>query len=497
MSSVGTMRTGLPSILVLSSVLGAAAALLGVACSDDPANAGGGGDAGSDAPSSGPDAEPGDAGDARGPFDPNEVPVVCEASPCATQLVAGGDHFCARMSDGTVRCWGSDAFGALGTMPEDPGGGDPKDPKNDKDNDGDAGAGSTVHMIADLSEVTQISAGGAATCARLADGTVKCWGENRTGQLGLELDPPVADEDPHPTPSVVPLESTATRVEVGHGIVCAQLASGKLWCWGKDDYAQLARPGGDAGLDPDNPVRGPGVAAIEPLVVMRISPSTYTMLALDGQGQVWTWGASGGHPGVLYGHVASTSPNPTPKSIPSLQKVTSLVGSVWIQPPDNRPPPDPGVPPPPYTPPPPRAHACAIANGEVYCWGRSNAGALCTGLPDREQEPRHAPIDAKTWPQQLAVGDEITCARMTDGSVYCCGSDTRGRLGTGTVGILSPLFTKAHAFVGEAVQVATSNNAVCALTKGGSVECWGSNEKGELGTKPDRSDHPSPVKIAF
>ncbi len=480
-------------MLVLSTILGGAAALLLVACGDDSANAGGGGDAGSDAPDSLPDVGPTDAGDpdARGAYDPAEVPVVCEGTPCATQLVAGGDHFCARMSDGTVRCWGSDAFGALGTMPEDPGGGDPKD----KDGS-DAGA-STVHAIADLSNVTQISAGGATTCARLDDGSVKCWGDNRTAQLGLEIDPPIADEDPHPTPLVVPLESAAARVDVGHGVVCAQLTSGKLWCWGKDDHAQLARPGDDAILDPMNPVRGPGIAAIEPLALSRVRPSTNTMLGVDGQGQVWTWGASGGKPGILYGRVASTSPNETPKPIVALSNVTDLVASVWILPPEDPPPWEPGVPPPPYTPPPPRAHACAIAKGEVYCWGQSNAGALCTGLPDKEQEPRHAPIDAKTWPQQLAVGDEITCARMTDGSVYCCGSDTRGRLGTGNVGILSPLFGKAHAFVGYAVQVATSNNAVCALTKGGAVECWGSNEKGELGKKPDRLDHPSPVKIAF
>ena len=490
MSAQGTMHARLRSMLVLSSVLGTAAALLLAACADDPSNAGGA-DGGPDVTD--PDSGHVDAGDpdARGPFDPAEVPVVCEATPCATQLVAGGDHFCARLSDGTVRCWGSDAFGALGTMPEDPRGGDPKD------REGDAGADSTVHVIVDLADVTQISAGGATTCARLGDGTVKCWGDNRKGQLGLEVDPPVADEDPHPTPSTVPLESSAVLVDVGHGVACAHLASGKLWCWGRDDHAQLARPGGDAGLDPDNPVRGPGLAAIEPLALTRTSASSHTMLGLDGEGQVWTWGASAGAPGILYGRVASISPNPTPKPIPSLEKVTSLAASEWVQPPGERPEPEPGVPPPPYTPPPPRAHACAIASGEVYCWGASNAAALCTGLPDDEQEPRHAPIHAKTWPQQLAVGDEITCARMTDGSVHCCGSDKRGRLGTGTVGILSPVFTKAHAFVGHAVQVATSNNAVCALTKGGAVECWGSNEKGELGMKADESDHPSPVKIAF
>ena len=147
--------------------------------------------------------------------------------------------------------------------------------------------------------------------------------------------------------------------------------------------------------------------------------------------------------------------------------------------------------------PPPIAHACAIANGEVYCWGRSPAGALCTGLPDPETVPRKAPFSAKTWPQQVAVADEITCARMTDGSVYCCGSDTRGRLGTGTVGTVSSVLTKASAFTRRAVQVATSDHSVCALVKDGTVECWGSNENGELGKTPDTQAHPTPSKIVF
>jgi alpha-tubulin suppressor-like RCC1 family protein len=485
----------------LASVLGAAVALLVVACADDGSAPGiPGNDAATDAPATPEGSTPPDAGgdpDARGPFDPADVPVVCDGSPCATQIVAGGAHFCARMNDGTVRCWGDDAFGVLGKMPDpDLGGGDPTGPSDGKPGNDDAGggdAGSTVHLIPDLGGVTQLSAAGATVCARLKDGGVKCWGDNQHAQLGLERDPPVADWDPHPTPSLVPLESGAVRVDVGHGVVCAVLVTGKLWCWGKDDQAQLARPGGDAGLDAMNPVRGPGLAAIEPLALTGLAISNYSMLGLSAQGEVWAWGALAGEYGTVGGRIGSINPSPTPKRLESLGNVTKLVASVWIDPPFD---PPAGVDPPK---PPPRAHACALANGEVHCWGRSYLGALCTGFPDNEQEPARAqlPLTTTTWPQQLAVGDEITCARMTDGSIYCCGSDTRGRLGTGASVVLSSTFTKAHAFTGYAVQVATSDRAVCALVKDGTVECWGSNEKGELGRTRDTANHPSPVKIAF
>ncbi|MBX3220022.1 MAG: hypothetical protein KF795_05840 [Labilithrix sp.] len=488
---MSVVHSSLRSALVLSTVLGSAASLLAIGCGEDAPDAAAP-DASPDAPSTADDAaSPSDAGvdpDARGAFDPADVPVVCDGSPCATELVAGGDHFCARMSDGTVRCWGDDTFGALGAGEP----GDPDDPGDSKGADG----GTTARVVADLGGVTQLSAAGGTTCARVDDGGVRCWGDNRYGELGLEIDPPLADWDPHPTPAPVALEEAATRVDVGHGTVCAVLASGKVWCWGRDDRLQLARDrGGPDPVFPD-PFGGPGPASLEALTLTRATAGSFTTFGLSAAGEVWSWGALAGEDGVLSGRIASLSPARTPKRVAGLSKLTSFAASASVEVPYEMPPWDPSAPPPP-PPPPPRAHACAIAGGEVYCWGRSYAGALCTGRPDREPLPALAPVSAKTWPQQVAVGDEITCARMTDGSVFCCGSDARGRLGTGSVAILSPWLAKASAFTGYAVQVATSNRAVCALVRDGSVQCWGSNEKGELGREPDESNHPSPVTIVF
>ncbi len=464
-----------------------------VACADDPANQGIVEDVGVDAgpdvsadagkdPGKDTDADvdafvptPDDAGAVDGAFDPSNEPVTCTGTPCATELVAGEKHFCARMSDSTVRCWGADFLGALGGAAG-----------NASALDGGA---IKVGTVVGLGSVTQISAAGSTTCARLSDGGVQCWGDNRYAQLGLEVDPAVVDDDWHPTPAPVALDQAATRVDVGHGTVCAVLSSTELVCWGRDDAAQLALS--DAPEGRRNPVRGPGRIAIDPLVLTRTAPGSTTVLGLNGLGELWTWGGVAGSEGVLAGRVATLSPDPSPKRVDTLTKVTSFSASVSIDP-DPTEGPGEGSPKPP-----PIAHACAIANGEVYCWGRSPAGALCTGLPDPETVPRKAPFSAKTWPQQVAVADEITCARMTDGSVYCCGSDTRGRLGTGTVGTVSSVLTKASAFTRRAVQVATSDHSVCALVKDGTVECWGSNENGELGKTPDTQAHPTPSKIVF
>ncbi len=481
-------RSRAHGVLVVATVLGSVLSLSSVACSDydgaipsdDAADVPDASSAPTDAasaPDGGPSADP------RGGFDPADVPVVCGATPCAMQLVAGDAHFCARLGDGTVRCWGSDAYGANGAT----GWGD----------EGGSNVHAHVHTIADLSDVVQLSAAGGTTCALLGDGGVECWGDNRRAQLGLELDWPSADEASHPTPSRVRLPAKATRVDVGHGGVCALLSTGKVWCWGRDHHGQLLR-GAPAEELYEDLVREPGEAALEPNTFARVAPSTHTALALASDGTVWSWGALAGEPGMVSGRVGSVDRSPVPKRLGGLSKVTSLVTSAWVEPDAQsglfRPAPGGETPKLP-----PHAHACAIADGEVYCWGRSFQGALCTGFRDAEQEPALAPMpsSAKAWPQQLAVADEITCARMTDGSVYCCGSDARGRLGTGTVGVLSASFTKASAFTGRAVRVATSDRAVCALVVDGTVECWGSNEKGELGQAPDEADHLSPVKVAL
>lgn len=405
----------------------------------------------------------------RPPFDPADEPVVCagDAGACAVQLVAGRNHFCARMSDGTVRCWGDPRFGATGPRP-------------------DGGAEPSVTVIPALGGVTQLSAGGSTTCARSADGAVQCWGDNRAGQLALADDKPTADALDHPEPSKVAVKEPIARVEVGPRVVCAVLATGALRCWGDNQQQQLQAPssGTSAPVEVD-----PGSFALA-----KVSIGSATTFGLTTQGELTSWGALNGRMGLLGGRVAAVTPDAEPMLVPAMQGITSFAASATLERDEEGrigtitpPPPPPGGAL-------PHAHACVIAAGEVYCWGRSDFGALCTGFLDAERLPAHAPVTGEAWPQQIAVGDEITCVRMTDGTIRCCGADHRGRLGAG----FSPVLASVDAFKGHAVQVATSHRAICALLRDGTVECWGNNEYGELGQgAPDKSAHPTPMKVGF
>ena len=80
------------------------------------------------------------------------------------KLALGETHSCATLGDGTVRCWGSNHQGQLGT--------------------GDTVSKSTPVEVKGLKDVTALSLGKNHSCAIVRDGAVWCWGDNNLGELG-------------------------------------------------------------------------------------------------------------------------------------------------------------------------------------------------------------------------------------------------------------------------------------------------------------------------
>lgn len=91
----------------------------------------------------------------------------------AKHIFAGGNHSCAVLDDATVRCWGANAGGNLGTETE-------------------LGYGTTPANIGDAipkatfgqgRSVVEMALGLGFSCAKLDDGKLKCFGDNDDGQL--------------------------------------------------------------------------------------------------------------------------------------------------------------------------------------------------------------------------------------------------------------------------------------------------------------------------
>jgi hypothetical protein len=170
--------------------------------------------------------QPGEMGDA--------LPAVnLGTGRTARTITAGSSHTCALLDNDTVKCWGTNFSGHLGL-------GDVVDRGGAAGQMGDAlpvvnlGTGRTAKSIV---------AGGSHTCAILDDSTVKCWGDNSYGQLGLGDTVARGDQPGEMGDALVPVNlgvgRTAKIVRAGGTFACASLDDSSVKCWGNNSHGQL------------------------------------------------------------------------------------------------------------------------------------------------------------------------------------------------------------------------------------------------------------------
>jgi hypothetical protein len=165
----------------------------------------------------------------------SSVPVQVQGLPtAATDVAAGEAHSCARLSDGSVWCWGKNDVGQLADNTNTmrltavqalrPKGGSGSQP---------------------VSSASTLVAGKNHTCAMLSGGTVQCWGEGSNGQIGN-----AASNDTKLALNVSGL-SDANDLVAGHNHTCARRSGGTQVCWGMNTSGQL---GDNSNTDRNTPV---------------------------------------------------------------------------------------------------------------------------------------------------------------------------------------------------------------------------------------------------
>ena len=151
----------------------------------------------------------------------------------AKMISAGGFHTCAVLDDDSVKCWGSNEYGQLG-LGHTSSRGQHASQMGDDLPVVDLGSGRTAKMI---------SAWGYHTCAVLDDDSVKCWGNNGDGRLGLghTLD---RGDGPGEMGDALPAVDlgtgrTAKMISIGGVHTCALLDDDSVKCWGWNNDGQL------------------------------------------------------------------------------------------------------------------------------------------------------------------------------------------------------------------------------------------------------------------
>jgi alpha-tubulin suppressor-like RCC1 family protein len=201
-------------------------------------------------------------GDTTNRATPDDIPLAFGA----TTLAVSHGNVCAVMGDATVSCWGDNADGLLGT------------------NDGSAVV-TSPSAVAGLTGVVDVAAGLGHRCALLGDATVACWGQNDVGQLGLG-----SDGAGSATPTVVPGLGGVVSIDIGGAgkHTCAALTDGSVKCWGDNDNGQL-------GLDTfGGHVSTPTATALSFSGVYRVVLGSHHSCARSNvSANVYCWGANG------------------------------------------------------------------------------------------------------------------------------------------------------------------------------------------------------------
>jgi alpha-tubulin suppressor-like RCC1 family protein len=142
--------------------------------------------------------------------------------------------------------------------------------------------------------------------------------------------------------------------------------------------------------------------------------------------------------------------------------------------------------------------SCVVqSDGGVTCWGFNGFGELANGtVPDggSAQGPPLPVVGLGGPVAKIAAGGDHACALLQDGTVECWGNNNAGEVGTGSAGgtVLTP--TRLAPLQGIA-DIAAGANHVCAVEKdGGAVECWGNNQFGQIGVGT-LMDYPSPTPV--
>lgn len=228
-------------------------------------------------------------GDEPGEMGSNLPYINLGTSTVATAIAMGGTHSCALLNDGNIKCWGNNLSGELGLG----------DTTNRGDNLGEMGDNlPVIDLGLDLTAVA-IAAGSIHTCAILNNGGVKCWGSNIRGQLGLGDTINRGDEPGEMGSNLATVDlgtgRTATDISAGEVQTCVILDNSSIKCWGQNSHGELGlgdtlNRGDEAGeMGDDLPSIDLGAGR----TVKAVSTRGWNTCALLDDDNVKCWGANG------------------------------------------------------------------------------------------------------------------------------------------------------------------------------------------------------------
>jgi alpha-tubulin suppressor-like RCC1 family protein len=393
------------------------------------------------------------------------------------KVATGNGNTCAITNSQALYCWGDNSYGQL-TL--------------NNITTTDSSTPQQIYEDGPVAATTPFTAqdvavGDGQSCAIKTDGTLWCWGNNSSGQLGVGTTSSLT------TPHQVSHTTTWREVNAGDHHTCAIDADYVGYCWGLNDSGQLA-----AGnlLNTDSP---------------RLFDTSENWQAIDsgelhscglktvsGSSLYTLWCGGGNNYGQL--GISSTANQSVPQQITGLDAAIPLPH--WTAFSTGH------------------YHTCAITDsGVLYCWGRNDDGQLGRGnnsdVATNWSPQTKVSKGADDW-IKIVAGATHTCgikatddASTVQDTLYCWGDNRTGQLGDNTTtDSYSPIQVSEDPTIASPVSFAALDVAVggyfngtntyghtCAIKTDNTLWCWGENAQSQLGDNTTTSSN-VPIQIS-
>ena len=366
--------------------------------------------------------------------------------------IASTNTVCAIANTGLIYCWGTNLYGQLGI-------------------------GSNIELALSpmqvfMSQMTKfikiLAVSDAGFCALADTGQLYCWGNGSRGTIGNDS----FNNVNVPTLVSMPYGVAFTDFTGSNGSVCALGSNLKTYCWGANNYGQLAIPYTTDVAIPTLTV-GSTTAAdsidFRNVYLQKYGSDAYTSCGISFIWGSYCWGSGG--QGQLGNGLDYSSFFPVNVKLGAGYYFKDIsVGNQFV---------------------------CSLGSDfKTRCWGLGTSGQLGNGALLSESVPVIVNSPNNVIFSDLASSSGFSCAIGDDGYTYCWGDGSYGRLGNGnTIVRSSPVKVQLPAGVSFG-SLNVARNYSCGISSTGTAYCWGRG--GVLGSNATQGlSNPVPLLVTM
>ncbi|MFO0548810.1 MAG: hypothetical protein U0271_10505 [Polyangiaceae bacterium] len=345
--------------------------------------------------------------------------LSCSGGVCDRRLRSSPSAYTTCMrTDAGLACWGNDPYGESGNGAASW-----------------AELGPALMTVLPADQVLLASTASRSTCAIGADHTVRCFGNNQDGSLGIGPNDGGPDDGAGASACCYVAEVATPLLPSGADVI--DVVGGGAW-----ERAEFY-----TALTSDGDVYAWGNGAETPILkvqhALQIEAGIASACALLATGEVDCWVPQ---IGAWFDNAVAAGAPFTVEGLGPIARIGAAHDSNF---------------------------AIDVA-GRVWAWGGSERGLLGPGTPmdgNRYYPPRLLGADFDAQVVDVTGTTASACALLTSGDVYCWGRN--GWQGDGTIenGAFDP--TPKKALVDDVLEIAASNNSMYARTADGRLLRWG------------------------